>query len=187
MTGRLYRSAAATGCALALAATGCGSGTTGTAVPTSSVEAQPSTAQPASFDPCTDIPQAILDAENLANQGPDTSRSGEITWTGCSFRDKQADGYDVRVVNTTLTLDQLQKKFADSYRETTFSGRRAAYYALFPDLGSESCVVNVEMANGTLEFELYNPEVSSRTGDIPACDLVTDLAEQIVAVIPPGA
>ncbi|WP_433662685.1 DUF3558 domain-containing protein [Nocardia sp. CA-128927] len=174
-------------CAIALlAVTGCSSNTTDGS-PQSSAPASSSASTLAKFDPCQDIPQSVLTAENLENRGPDNSKAAETTWTGCGFQDRQADGYDVRIVTTNLTLDQIKAKYPDTYREQNFGSRRAAFYTLFPSLGTTSCVLNIELASGTLEFDLSNPKSAKKTGQMDTCALLTNLAGQVVASIPAGA
>lgn len=177
--------AASAVCAIALVVTGCTS-TDGDNAPTPSASSAPSSpVESAKFDPCTDIPQSVLSAEGLENRGPDNSQNESTTWTGCGYQ--VSGGYDVRIVTTNLTLDQIKTKFPDSYREQNFGGRRAAFYTLFPSLGAASCVVNVEMASGTLEFDLANQKSRPKTGQLDSCSLLTNLVQQTVAAIPPGA
>lgn len=174
-------------CVIALlTVAGCSSNTTDGS-PQSSVPATSSASVPAKFDPCQDIPQSVLTAENLENRGPENSKAAETTWTGCGFQDRQADGYDVRIVTTNLTLEQIKAKYPDTYREQSIGSRRAAFYALHPSLGTTSCVLNVELASGTLEFDLSNPKSATKTGQMDTCALLTNLAGQVVAAIPAGA
>ncbi|MEV0294905.1 DUF3558 domain-containing protein [Nocardia sp. NPDC050710] len=180
-SGRAWTVAA---CALVVVAVGC-TDSGGSTTPTSSLAAATSTAKPAKFDPCTDIPESVLRKEDLENRGVENRKTGEITWTGCGFQ--QDKGYDVRIVATSVTLDKLKEKYPDSYREQYFGGRKAAFYTLFPSLGSTSCVLNVELSSGTIEFDLSNQKSNQRTGHLDTCGLLTGLVEQVVPAIPPGA
>ncbi|MFI6045319.1 DUF3558 domain-containing protein [Nocardia sp. NPDC051321] len=181
---RLAAIGASAVCTSALILTGC-TNTGGDRATVSSSSASSSRVESAKFDPCTDIPQSVLSAEGLENRGPENSKNSSTTWTGCGYQ--VSDGYDARIVTTNLTLDQIKAKYPDTYRERVFGSRRAAFYTLFPSLGSTSCVLNVELASGTLEFDLSNQKSAKKTGQLDTCGLLTNLAEQVVAAIPPRA
>ncbi|MFD4461081.1 DUF3558 domain-containing protein [Nocardia sp. NPDC058480] len=150
-----------------------------------SADPTPATAKPADFDPCTDIPAEVLKSENLSLTRPEDGDSNGIKTHGCGYF--MVGGYDVRIVRTTLTLPQIKDKFPDSYREQQFGSRAGAFYGLFADRGSESCVMNLEMKTGSLEFDLANPPTRKKTGHMDSCQLVTDLANKVIPSIPEGA
>ncbi|WP_188831016.1 DUF3558 domain-containing protein [Nocardia camponoti] len=143
----------------------------------------------ADFDPCSDLPAAYLQREGLKRLGePESLDNGTLKTHGCAYISHGGLGYDVRIVRTTTTLDQIRAKFPDSYREEQFSGRRGAFYSLFPrqqDRG-ESCVVNVETRNGSLEFDLSNSK-STETGNIDSCALVRNIVTGVLPYVPAEA
>lgn len=172
-------------CGAVLFAAGCGNGDTPGSGGTST--ASTSAVEAAKFDPCTDIPESVLSVDNLKRGQVENSKAGDVTWTGCSYVERQGNGYAVRIVTTNLTLERIKAKYPDSYRESDFAGRKGAFYALHPDSGTESCTANIEMAAGTLEFDMDNPKSAPKTGTQEPCDLLTKLARQVVPTIPAGA
>ncbi|WP_373291635.1 DUF3558 family protein [Nocardia camponoti] len=171
-------------CALALVTVGC-TNDPGTEPPSSSPTEATSVSKPADFDPCTDIPDAVLTSEQLRKTRPEDSDSAGVTTHGCGYFMLQ--GYDVRIVRTSVSLSDIKAKFPDSYREQQFGSRQGAYYTLFPQYGDRSCVINVAMNTGSLEFDLRNPATASKTGDLDTCQLATDLTNKIVPLIPESA
>ncbi|WP_238815809.1 DUF3558 domain-containing protein [Nocardia brasiliensis] len=153
----------------------------------------PSTAQtslspevPAGFDPCKDIPQAVLDSEKLRQKITDDSNaSGGIKWRGCLW--VQPDGYAGSIRTTNITVDMVRdKKFADT-REFTINGRRAISTRQSDDHAESECTLDVEMQGGSLEFGLTNPASNKMTGHLDTCDLARSLAEKVVPSIPATA
>ncbi|QIS23227.1 DUF3558 domain-containing protein [Nocardia terpenica] len=180
----------AAGIAGALLVAGCGSGAGGSARPAPSTSAAPPVAplpQATGFDPCRDIPETVLRAENLEQSGPQDAGIGGVTSTGCGYVDRQGDGYFVRVMKSTLTLDKIKAKYSDTYREQSIAGRRTAYYTPHPDRTARSCALGLEIASGTVLFDLSNPETAARTASRNACDLLDHFVRQVVGSISPNA
>lgn len=176
------------GLAGALLVAGCGSGAGGSARPATS--AAPSVAplpQATGFDPCRDIPETVLRAENLEQSGPQDASIGGVTSTGCGYVDRQGDGYFVRVMKSSLTLNALAAKYSDTYRAQSIAGRRTAYYTPHPDRAAQSCALGLEIASGTVLFDLSNPETAARTASRNACDLLDHFVRQVVPSISPNA
>ncbi len=169
---------------LALVVAGCsGPDTEPTALP-----APTTTVVQPDFDPCTDIPQSVLKSEGLMLTGPEDWERDGTKAHGCGYAVVMDEsGYDVRIVRTTRTLADIRQRFPDSYREQKFGGRTGAFYALFPEEGAESCVVNLEMKTGSLQFDLANPPSGKATGHLNSCDLVTNLINKVLPLIPEGA
>ncbi|WP_327119798.1 DUF3558 domain-containing protein [Nocardia sp. NBC_01730] len=176
----------AVGAALALA--GCGPSTDGDAKPNGSSSANPSIAPdvPAGYDPCTDIPQSVLDSENLRSKDKeDSNASGGVRWRGCAWI--QTDGYAPVIRTTNLTVDMVRdKKFADA-REYTINGRHAISTRQVDEHPEAVCTINVEMNGGSLEFFLSNPSSRKATGNLDTCELARKLAEKVVPTIPSNA
>ncbi|WP_406280400.1 DUF3558 domain-containing protein [Nocardia sp. NBC_00881] len=173
----------AVGAALALA--GCGPSTDGDVKPTGSPSANPSIAPdvPTGYNPCTDIPQSVLDSESLRSKDKeDSDASGGVKWRGCAWL--QTDGYAPAIRTTNLTVDMVRdKKFADA-REYTINGRRAISTRQVDEHPDAVCTINVEMKGGSLEFFLSNPPSNRKTGQLNTCELAKALAEQVVATMP---
>ncbi|MBF6062727.1 DUF3558 domain-containing protein [Nocardia terpenica] len=178
----------ATGIAGALLVAGCGGGAGGSLRPaTSAAPPVAPSPQTTGFDPCRDIPETVLRAENLEQSGPQDASVGGVTSTGCGYVDRQGDGYFVRVMKSSLTLDMIKAKYSDSYRAQSIAGRRTAYYTPHPDRAAQSCALGLEIASGTVLFDLSNPETAARTASRNACDLLDHFVRQVVGSISPNA
>ncbi|MEU2088441.1 DUF3558 domain-containing protein [Nocardia beijingensis] len=175
----------AVGAALVLA--GCGPADDG-AAPTGASSTKPSVASdaPTGYNPCTDIPQSVLDSENLRHKtNEDHNASGGIKWRGCGW--VQPDGYAPAITTTNITVDMVRdKKFPDT-REYTINGRRAISTRQVEEHPDAVCTVNVEMKGGSLEFFLSNPPSNRKTGQLDTCQLAKTLAEKIVPTMPATA
>lgn len=172
----------AVGTALVLA--GCGPADDD-AAPTGTSSAVPSFAPdaPTGYDPCTDIPQSVLDSENLRSKDKkDANASGGVKWRGCMWA--QPDGYVPTIRTTNLTVNMVRdKKFADT-REYAIGGRRAISTRQVEEHLSAVCTINVEMKGGSLEFFLSNPPSNRKTGQLDTCALAKTLAEKVVPTMP---
>ncbi|WP_083887967.1 DUF3558 domain-containing protein [Nocardia asiatica] len=168
----------------ALVLTGCDS-SSNDAAPTGASSVTPSVAPdaPTGYDPCADIPQSVLDSENLRHKtNEDANASGGIHWRGCGW--VQPDGYAPAIRTTNLTVDMVRdKKFADT-REYTINGRRAISTRQVEEHPDAVCTINVEMKGGSLEFFLSNPPSNRKTGKIDTCTLARALAEKVVPTVP---
>jgi hypothetical protein len=171
---------------VALVLTGCG--TADDTAPTGASSASPSIAPdaPTGYDPCTDIPQSVLDSENLRSKDKqDANASGGVKWRGCMWA--QPDGYVPTIRTTNLTVDMVRdKKFADT-REYLIGGRRAVSTRQVAEHLDAVCTINVEMKGGSLEFFLSNPPSNRKTGQLDTCTLAKTLAEKVVATMPATA
>ena len=164
-----------------LALTGCDSSAEEAAAP-----ATPSVAPeaPTGFDPCTDIPQEVLDSEGLEDSMPDESQASGMKWSGCGW--VQLDGYTTSIRTTNITVDMVKDKGFPGTVEYTIGDRRAIVSQQGKTDIEESCNVNVEMVGGSLEFLLLNPASRSKTGNLDACELVRNLAQKVTPSIPEG-
>ncbi|MBF6165685.1 DUF3558 domain-containing protein [Streptomyces gardneri] len=169
----------------ALVLTGCDSSTEGDATPTGSSPTSQSIAQdvPTGYNPCNDIPQSVLDSENLrGKQNEDSNASGGVKWRGCAW--VQTDGYSPAIRTTNLTVDMVRAKNFTDTREYAVSGRRAISTRQVDEHPEAVCTVNVEMKGGSLEFFLSNPPSNRKTGQTDTCSLARTLAEKVVATMP---
>ncbi|WP_280411241.1 DUF3558 domain-containing protein [Nocardia asiatica] len=171
----------------ALVLTGCDS-SADDAAPTSTASASPSIAAdvPVGYDPCTDIPQSVLDSENLRSKDKqDSNAAGGVKWRGCAWI--QTDGYAPVITTTNITVDMVRdKKFADT-REYTINGRRAISTRQVEEHPAGVCTINVEMKSGSLEIFLSNPPSRKNTGSLDTCALARTLAEKVVPTMPVNA
>ena len=166
-----------------LALTGCESSTTeGEATATT-----PSMAAsvPTGFDPCTDIPQSVLDAEGLRMKTDDDFGAGGVEWEGCQWA--KVDGYAASIQTTNLTVQMVRDKGFPGTVEFMVDGRLAITSQRQETHTEAACSVNVELTGGSLEFSLSNPPSRSETGHLDTCELARSLAEKVVPSIPAGA
>ncbi|WP_433195396.1 DUF3558 domain-containing protein [Nocardia sp. CA-107356] len=169
---------------------GCGASTDGKAEPaTATTGAGSSMAAdaPSSYDPCKDVPQAVLDSEKLRRTrvvNDDTSAG--VKWRGCAFI--RSDGYGVSITTTNLTVDATRSRNFPETTEFTVNGRRAISTRQFDgQYIKEACTVNVEMKDGSLDFNLNNPQSNRDTGSTDSCVLARGLAEKVVPSLPATA
>ncbi|MBF6126952.1 DUF3558 domain-containing protein [Nocardia brasiliensis] len=155
---------------------------TGTSGAKSSVAAD----VPADFNPCTDIPQTVLDSDQLKQKIPnDSNANGGIKWRGCMWA--KPDAYAASIQTTNITIEMVrEKKFPDT-QEFTIGSRRAISTRQVDDHPEAACTVNVEMKGGSLELNLTNPASNRATGHLNTCDLTRSLAEKIAPTIPATA
>jgi hypothetical protein len=183
-SGRTLRRLTVLAVSAALVLTGCDS-SADDATPTGAASTSPSIAAdvPTGYDPCTDIPQSVLDSENLRHKTNENhNASGGIKWRGCGW--VQPDGYAPAVTTTNITVDIVRdKKFADT-REYTINGRRAISTRQVEEHPDQVCTINVEMKGGSLEFFLSNPPSNRKTGQLDTCALAKTLAEKVVPTMP---
>ncbi|WP_256668292.1 DUF3558 domain-containing protein [Nocardia cyriacigeorgica] len=183
--------------AVMLVVAGCGSSTEGEAEPvgTSEVSSAGSTSTtegsipenaPTGFDPCTDIPQEVLDSEGLRNgRSSDAEGANGIEWRGCGW--VQTDGYAPSIRVTNITVDMVRENDGRVIRdEYVIDGRDAI--ASNPDDEKDPrsvCTLHIAMKDGSLEFLLSNPSSNRKTGNLDTCQLARTLAEKVVPLIPP--
>ncbi|MFI5718030.1 DUF3558 domain-containing protein [Nocardia sp. NPDC051750] len=167
-----------------LLAAGCGTSTEGSAEPSGISVAAPQI--PDKFDPCTDIPQEILDTEGLHSTNSSTStdemRRGDIAWSGCRW--VVSDGYATSISATNLTIEMVRKRGVPGSREVVVDGRKAI---LTQSTGPEACGLNAELVGGSLEFAVDNPSSNRLTGDQDPCDIAMRLAEKVLPLVPEDA
>ncbi|RDI54209.1 DUF3558 domain-containing protein [Nocardia mexicana] len=184
--GKVVRGAALGAGVVALVA-GCnsdGGGTDGTtkASATSTVAAD----VPAGFDACKDIPQSVLQSEQLKNKGVDSKDgNGGVKWRGCIWVQSGGDGYGGTIDTTNITLPMVRanKEFTVA-EELSVSGRPALTYALSGQDLRAHCILSVEMKGGSLEVSIDNPSSAKQTAGQHSCDIAKRLAGQIVPAIP---
>ena len=99
---------------------GCSSGGEAAPVVTTTTGLPIAAEAPASFDPCTDIPQSVLDSENLrrgASKNANYDGGRGIKWRGCSF--VAPDSYAVGITTTTGRFRTGTEKMPPAIRAPT--------------------------------------------------------------------
>ncbi|MFR9751424.1 DUF3558 domain-containing protein [Nocardia sp. 004] len=181
----------AAGLIVGVASAGCGSSAEDdpkwSAVPRTVTESGLLVQVPKGFDPCTDVPQSVLDSERLhaavVPNRADYDGPGGTRWRGCAW--VQSNGYAASVKVTNVTIPYVRSRGLVDPQEFTLAGR-AAISTRRGSKPSETCVVNVEMIGGSLEVFLDNPPSRRHTGHLDTCQLARTLAEKVAQVLPAG-
>ncbi|MEU0876504.1 DUF3558 domain-containing protein [Nocardia brasiliensis] len=138
---------------------------------------------PSGYDPCNDIPQGVLDSEQLRSKDKeDANAAGGVKWRGCAWI--QTDGYSPTIRTTNITVDMVRDKQFQDAVEFTVNGRRAISTRQNSDHPEAVCSVNVEMKGGSLEVFLSNPPSRKKTGALDTCQLARTLTEKVVPTMP---
>ncbi|MFX0578017.1 DUF3558 domain-containing protein [Nocardia nepalensis] len=155
---------------------------------TSSASATPTIAAdvPAGFDACKDLPQSLIQSEELKNKGADnTDRPGGIKWRGCIW--VQSDGYSgtIDTSNITLAMVHVNSQFTVT-EDLNVGGRAALTYRPSDDQTDqhEHCILLVEMRAGSLEVSIDNPRSRRKSGNQHSCEIAERLATQIIPAMP---
>ncbi|WP_216903815.1 DUF3558 domain-containing protein [Nocardia alni] len=140
---------------------------------------------PMAFDPCTDIPQSVLDSLQWTSKDSAKNASGDIEWRGCSWVKSTEYGAVVYMTNATVGAVRAQNfLYAQGF---VVDGRRAISTIQDPDHQSQQCTVDVAVKGGSLEIFLTNPEASDTPGSTDSsCRIARDAAQQIVPLLPQG-
>jgi hypothetical protein len=153
---------------------------------TSSASATPTIAAdvPMGFDACKDIPQSVIQQEQLIKPDPDKAdRPGGTKWRGCGW--VQSDGYSptIDMTNITLAMVRANKDFTVD-EELTVAGRAALTSHVSGQDPHADCAINVEVKGGSLEISVDNPPSRRKSGNQHACEIAKRLAGQIVPAMP---
>ncbi|MEV0033266.1 DUF3558 domain-containing protein [Nocardia sp. NPDC050793] len=163
------------GAAVLFAAVGCGGTTEGT--PTTS------TAQPALWNPCNEIPDDVLRASGV---DPATEESGiagvhQSGWEICAWRGKT---YAITVYATRRTVAEFEKKEGNiEFQDVTVAGRQGRQFKVQGNSKDRHCdilfpvsaggVVQLSISNRASLDDLENP-----------CTVAYRIGERIVPVFP---
>ncbi|HLS79512.1 MAG TPA: DUF3558 domain-containing protein, partial [Nocardia sp.] len=131
---------------------------------TTSASTNMQTEAPTAYNPCTDVPQEILDAEKLKMPREQTSSVSGIEWQGCMW--VQSDGYAATIQTSNISVDMVIEKNLLDTRELEIAGRRSVSSRRVEDHSEAVCTVNVEIVGGSLEFNLSNPPSRKNTGHL---------------------
>ncbi|MFD3506313.1 DUF3558 domain-containing protein [Nocardia sp. NPDC058666] len=141
---------------------------------------------PIGYNPCTDVPAAVMAAERQESTGrADADAPNGVKWRGCGWVMNTGSGYGVRIRTTNLTLSMVRDRNLPDTHEFVIESRQAVSTRREND--DTGCWVNVEMKGGTLEFLIDNPKSNKDTGQIDACQIAKDLAVKVVPSIPASA
>ena len=182
--GRVVRVAAlAVGGVLLVAGCSSGGGTTKTSAAASSTSAAEASDVPAGYDPCTDIPQSVLDQLQWTSKIPQKNSADDGTvWRGCGWA--KPNYYAVAVYVTNATLARVLAQNYQDPQQFTVDGRKAISTRQVPDHPNQQCTVDVQIKGGSLEIFLSNGEGLGPGSSMNSCDMARDAVQQIVPTLP---
>ncbi|MGX1778582.1 DUF3558 domain-containing protein [Nocardia brasiliensis] len=145
-----------------------------------------SASAPVHFDPCTALTPEFLAAHRWDALAPDPRHGtdGAMSWKGCRYVART--GYGFVVETTNHTLDQIQQKFPAAV-EISINDRRAVRYEALPDIPG-GCTINVETRSGSVYVLVDAPQtpMNKANGMLDACAYATEIAEEVVRLLPAG-
>ncbi|WP_157227134.1 DUF3558 domain-containing protein [Nocardia asiatica] len=137
-----------------LVASGCESGTNGTATPSPTVDTSAATA--ALWDPCTQVPNSTLQQIGVR---PDTKRSGvagveEPGWKVCSWNN---DDFNLGVSTTIHTVDVFKAKPDNiDFSDISIAGRDGVQHRRTSDRFNELCDLIFPANSGSYGVTISN-------------------------------
>ncbi|WP_169816287.1 DUF3558 domain-containing protein [Nocardia miyunensis] len=167
----------------ALLVAGCGpSGSQPASERSSSSSAAIAPDVPTGYDPCTQIPQNVLNDFQLHSSIPSENSANGTKWEGCQW--VRSNWYGIAIQVTNATIDMIRDQHYQDTQEFTIGNRRAISSRQAPDHPMQQCTVNVEIKGGTLEFFLTNPADDSVGGNKNSCDMAREIANRVVPPLP---
>lgn len=103
-------------------------------------------------------------------------------WKGCIWVYKGGGGYTLSARMTNLTVDMIRDRHFPDEALFTVGTRRAVVARQIE--GTDTCMVNVDLRGGSIEFKVLNPPSGRDTGHLDSCELTRTLTEKIAPSIP---
>ncbi len=161
-------------CAIGVLVVGCGS----------TVEGEPERAsgQGGLFNPCTDIPDSVIEGAGLdpATESVDVFGVEQPGWKICAW---DGSWYGLSILSTRYTTDDIRKN--PDYVEivdTQISGRTAISYRKESDAVGEGCYVVFPADQGSVWIRVQSTGLEPQ--DMPSCDMAMALANALVTYLP---
>jgi hypothetical protein len=171
------------GTAAVLSVAACHSGGGGSTQSSAATSTTMAADVPTGYDPCTDIPQSVLDGLQLQSKIPAENQSQGTKWEGCQW--VKSNWYAVAIQVTNATIEAVRDRHYQDTQEFTIDERQAISSRQVPDHPNQQCTVDVEIKGGSLEFFLSNSK-DLVAGNMNSCDLARQVAEQVVPTLPAG-
>ncbi|MFI5534868.1 DUF3558 domain-containing protein [Nocardia sp. NPDC051900] len=164
---------------VALVASGCDSGTNGTATPSTT---DTSAATAALWDPCTQVSNSTLQQIGVR---PDTKRSGvagveEPGWKVCSWNN---DNFNLGVSTTIYTVDDFKAKPDNiNFSDLSIAGREGVQHRRSSDRFNELCDLIFPAKFGSFGLTISNR--ASAKNPAEPCSSARAAAEILVPTFP---
>ncbi|MGY1979957.1 DUF3558 domain-containing protein [Nocardia gipuzkoensis] len=163
-----------------LVASGCESGTNGTATPSTTVDTSAATA--ALWDPCTQVSDQLLEKIGVS---PSTRESGvggveEPGWKHCNW--SSAD-FALGVWSTIHSVEDFKKKEGNiEFTDISVGNRTGVQYRRTKDKFDEDCDLVFPSSHGALSITIYNHASSKNV--VAPCTRARTAAESLVPIFP---
>ncbi|MEU2125382.1 DUF3558 domain-containing protein [Nocardia niwae] len=163
-----------------LAASGCESGTNGTATPSTTIDTSAATA--ALWDPCTQVSDQVLQKIGVSPSTRESGVSGveEPGWKHCNW--SSAD-FALGVWSTIHSVDDFRRKEGNiEFTDISVGGRGGVQYRRAKDKHDEDCDLVFPASRGSLSITIYNHASSKNV--IAPCTRAMTAAETLVPIFP---
>ncbi|WP_280244863.1 DUF3558 domain-containing protein [Nocardia abscessus] len=166
-----------------LVASGCESGTNGTATPSTTTDTSAATA--ALWDPCTQVPDEQLQRIGVVSSTKKSGIAGveQPGWKVCSWHDAASQwNYSLGVWSTIYSIDDLRKKPGNvDFVSINVRGRDGFRFRNTSDVEGEDCDLAFPAGQGALQITVFN---TSPKGNVAPCDRAMNAAEVLVPTFP---
>ncbi|WP_174184100.1 DUF3558 domain-containing protein [Nocardia barduliensis] len=167
-----------------LVTSGCESGTNGTATPSRTTDTSAATA--ALWDPCTQVPDQLLQEIGV---DPSTKKSGvagieEPGFKVCGWYDPGKPwNYSIDVWSTIHSVEDFRRKPDNvDFSSITINSRSGFKFRSNKYDPDEACDLIFPTDFGAVEVTAFN--VSPKGRQVPPCDRVTAAAEVLLPILP---
>jgi hypothetical protein len=134
------------------------------------------------FNPCTDIPDSVIEEVGLdpATESVDVFGVEQPGWKICAW---DGSWYGLSILSTRYTTDDIRKN--PDYVEIVdieIGGRAAIRYRKESDAVGEGCYVVFPADQGSVWIRVQSTGLEPQ--DMPSCDMATGLADDLVSYLP---
>lgn len=165
--------------------TGCGSTKDGTATPSTGA-ADTSAATAALWDPCTQVPEQLLQKLGMepSSKKADVAGVPEPGWKVCGWHDPEYPfNYDLGVWSTIHTVEDFKRKTSNvDFVDISIGGRNGFQFRDVAYERDEACDLIFPATQGAFQITTFN--ISSKSRQVPPCDRAKAAAEVLVPIFP---
>ncbi|ROZ44725.1 DUF3558 domain-containing protein [Rhodococcus sp. WS3] len=150
----------------------------------STVEGVPERAsgQEGLFNPCTDIPDSVIEGVGLdpATESIDIFGVEQPGWKICAW---DGSWYGLSILSTRYTTDDIRKNpdYVDIV-DIEIDGRTAIEYRKVSDVVGEGCYVVFSADQGSVWVRVQSTGLEPQ--EMPSCDMARALADGLVSYLP---
>ncbi|MFJ1457082.1 DUF3558 domain-containing protein [Nocardia sp. N2S4-5] len=147
-----------------------------------STGSETTTAEVALWDPCTQVPDDVL---QRAGVDPKTKESGiagvhQSGWEICAWKGKK---YHLNVFSGNRTVQEIETKEGNvEFQDVVIAGRSGRKYRVEGASKNDTCNVAFPAAQGVFEIMIGNSAIVDNPGD--PCESLRNVGEQVVPLLP---